>query len=244
MKRGIQALALAAAMSAAAPALAADLSAPPPLPYKAGPFARPLYDWTGFYIGVHGGAGWSGTRASDPTGANFAPLGTSLDISGKGALVGGQLGYNIQNGSWVFGVEGDFSYTDIRGNTTSTLVVPNVGLTTRLNWLGTVTGRLGYAWDRTLLYAKAGTAFGNLTYDITPPVAVFEGKDSRVGWTIGAGAEFAVWDNLSIKAEYNYLDLGTRTVTATSPAGGPFPADAKVTEHMIKLGANYRFSVR
>jgi outer membrane immunogenic protein len=183
--------------------------------------------------------------ATDRIGGAFAPLAGSVDISSNaGFLGGGQLGYNLQTGPWLFGIEGDFSYTDIHGKTTTIAAPANVGLTSRLNWLGTVTGRIGYAWDRTLLYAKAGVAFGDFTLGITPPtVAVFDSKDTRTGWTVGAGAEYALWDNWSIKAEYNYLDLGTRTVTATSPAGAAITADAKVTEHMIKLGANYRFNL-
>jgi outer membrane immunogenic protein len=237
----------ASALCAAGAAVAADLGplAPPAAPAKAGPFAAPLYDWTGFYIGGHLGAGWSTVTATDRIGGAFAPLAGSVDISSNaGFLGGGQLGYNLQTGPWLFGIEGDFSYTDIHGKTTTIAAPANVGLTSRLNWLGTVTGRIGYAWDRTLLYAKAGVAFGDFTLGITPPtVAVFDSKDTRTGWTVGAGAEYALWDNWSIKAEYNYLDLGTRTVTATSPAGAAITADAKVTEHMIKLGANYRFNL-
>jgi outer membrane immunogenic protein len=236
------------AVCGAAPAMAADIGplSPPPAPYKAGPFAAPLYDWTGFYIGGHLGTGWSTTTTTDRIGSAFAPLGTGVDISGgAGFIGGGQLGYNFQTGPWVFGVEGDFTYTDIHGSTTTVAAPANVGLTSRLNWLGTVTGRLGYSWDRTLLFAKAGLAFGNVTLDVTPPkVAVFDSNDTRTGWTIGAGAEYAFWNNWSLKAEYNYLDLGTRTVTATSPAGASILADAKITEHMIKLGANYKFNLR
>jgi outer membrane immunogenic protein len=253
MKRGFQALALVTTVAGALlvganAAVAADLGplAPPSIPYKAGPFATSLYDWTGFYIGPHIGAGWSTVTAKDPVGGIFAPAGTGLDLSGNAGFLGGaQFGYNYQTGPWVVGVEGDFSFTNVRGGTTSTLVAPNVGLSSRINWVGTVTGRLGYAWDRTLLYAKAGAAFGNVTLDVTPPgVAVFEGKDTRAGWTVGAGAEYAFWNNWSLKAEYNYLDLGTRTITATSPTGGSILADAQVTQHMIKLGANYKFDVR
>jgi outer membrane immunogenic protein len=247
LKGPIQAAALICAFGAVTPVVAADLGplAPPSAPYKAGPFAAPLYDWTGFYIGGHFGAGWSTTTATDRTGGSFAPAGAGVDItSNAGFLGGGQLGYNYQTGPWVFGVEGDFSYTDIHGATTTVAAPANVGLTSRLNWVGTVTGRLGYTWDRTLLYAKAGLAFGNVTLDITPPkVAVFDSKDTRTGWTVGAGAEYALWNNWSLKAEYNYLDLGTRTVTATSPTGASVLADSKVTEHMIKLGANYKFNL-
>jgi outer membrane immunogenic protein len=233
----VTAIALACAWLAAGPAVAADLGPTPPA--KAPPYIAPLYDWTGFYFGGHAGPGWTSTTARDPTGAAFAPRGAGVNVTGTGWLAGGQLGYNRQLGAWVFGIEGDLSYTDIRGRTTSPF---GVGLTTQSNWLGTVTGRLGIAWDRTLLYAKAGAAFGETDYTARAPAVVFRGADTRTGWTVGAGAEYALWDNWSVKAEYNYIDLGTRTVTPTAPAGAA-PLDAKVTEHMIKLGANYRFQL-
>jgi outer membrane immunogenic protein len=229
--------AAAAFALAVGPAVAADLGATPAAPGKARAYIAPLYDWTGFYVGAHGGGGWSNATLGDPTGANFAPLGTDVHVSGSGWLGGGQLGYNTQLGAWVFGIEGDLSYTDVRGSTTSPL---GANVSTRLNWLGTVTGRLGIAWDRTLLYAKAGAAFGENSYRV-PLAADFRGDDVRIGWTVGAGAEYNLFGNWSVKAEYNYIDLGTRTVTATSPAGASIPIDAKATEHMIKLGANYRF---
>jgi outer membrane immunogenic protein len=212
----------------------------PPAPATAVPYVAPLYDWTGFYLGAHAGSGWNSSTFRDPTGAAFAPPGIGVDVAGQGWLGGAQLGYNYQLGAWVFGIEGDLSYTDIRGTTTSPL---GVEMSNRLNWVGTVTGRLGIAWDRTLVYAKAGAAFGESSYSARVPLVVdFRGKDTRTGWTVGAGAEYALWNNWSVKAEYNYIDLGTRTVTATPPAGGSIAADAKVTEHMIKLGANYRFN--
>jgi len=238
MRRMRTAVAAIGIWMVAGPAAAADLGRVP-APAPGVPYIAPLYDWTGFYFGAHGGSGWSSATVTDPTGAAFAPPGAGVSVSGNGWLGGGQLGYNTQIGAWVFGIEGDLSYTDIRGTTTSPF---GVDITTRLDWIGTVTGRLGIAWDRTLVYAKAGAAFGETSFSGRVPLVVdFRGKDTRAGWTVGAGAEYALWDNLSVKAEYNYIDLGTRTVTATSPAGASILADAKATEHMIKLGANYRF---
>lgn len=237
-------LTVAVAMSAwiaAGPLSAADLDSTPAGSAKSPPYVAPLFDWTGFYVGAHGGAGWSRNTATDPTGATFAPPGVDVGLSGSGALGGGQVGYNHQLDALVFGIEGDLSFTDIRGSTTSPL---GVNLSTRLNWVGTVTGRLGIAWDRTLIYAKAGAAFGETSFTARVPLVTFQGDDTRTGWTVGAGAEYGLWDNWSVKAEYNYIDLGTRTVTATSSGGGSVLIDSKVTEHMIKLGANYRFKAQ
>jgi outer membrane immunogenic protein len=241
MRRRLAAVAAVGGLIAAAPVTAADLGPVPAAPVKSQPYVAPLYDWTGFYLGGHAGPAWSSATVRDPTGVTFAPPGAGVDVSGTGWLAGGQLGYNHQLGAWVFGIEGDLSYTDIRASATSPF---GVNVTTQPNWVGTITGRLGIAWDRTLVYAKAGAAFGETSYTVRAPAVVFRGTDTRTGWTVGAGAEYALWNNWSVKAEYNYIDLGTRTVTATSPAGAPLTADAKMTEHMIKLGANYRFSWR
>jgi outer membrane immunogenic protein len=239
MRRVPAIVAVLSLWSAAGPAWAADAPPVRSAPAKAVPYVAPLYDWTGFYVGAHGGAGWADSTLRDPTGATFAPPGAGVNISGNGWLGGAQLGYNYQLDAWVFGIEGDLSYTDIRGSTTSPF---GVTLNNRLNWVSTVTGRLGIAWDRTLIYAKAGAAFGETSYAAQVPLVVdFRGKDTRAGWTVGAGAEYAIWENLSVKAEYNYIDLGTRTLTATTPAGGSTPIDAKTAEHTIKFGANYRF---
>src|SRR5687768_8138140 len=115
--------------------VAADVGPTPPAPRAPVPYVAPLYDWTGFYLGGHGGAGWSGTTAQNPGGVAFAPPGASVNIPGSGWLAGGQLGYNQQIGAWVFGIEGDLSYTDIRGTTTSPF---GADVTVRTDWLGTV----------------------------------------------------------------------------------------------------------
>jgi outer membrane immunogenic protein len=238
MRRMLKAALIACAGMTAGPLAAADLERTPAPVVKSPPYVAPLYDWTGFYFGAHGGPAWSDGTVKDPTGAVFAPPGAGVNVSGSGWLAGGQLGYNKQLGAWVFGLEGDLSYTDIRGSTTSPF---GVNVSTRLDWLGTVTGRLGIAWDRTLVYAKAGAAFGETSVSAQLPLIVAHGADTRAGWTVGAGAEYALPNNWSVKAEYNYIDLGTRTITATTPLGPPIAADTKASEHIVKFGANYRF---
>lgn len=233
-------LATAAALGVwltAGPLAAADIGRTPAAPAPSPPYVAPLYDWTGFYAGAHAGPGWSSSTVRDPSGAVFAPPGGGVNVSGDGWLAGAQIGFNKQLGALVFGIEGDLSYTDIRGSTTSPF---GANVSTNLNWLGTVTGRLGIAWDRTLLYAKGGAAFGETSVSARLPVAIVQGTDTRAGWTVGAGAEYALPNNWSVKAEYNYIDLGTRTVTSPSPAG-PIAADTKSTEHIVKFGANYKF---
>ena len=221
----------------AGPAFSADLGPPAPYLVKAPPpHVASTYDWTGFYAGLHGGWG-SFQGAAD----NFAGLGGTISLSGSGWLGGAQLGYNYQIGSWVLGVEGDWAYTDIHG----TNVAPALEQTVRINWVGTVTGRAGIAWDRTLVYFKGGVALGDVRSEaLIPSTALFTGGDTRTGWTLGAGVEYGWFGNWTVKAEYDYLDLGTRTVTMTSATGATASQDSEATAHMIKLGANYRFSWR
>lgn len=241
------AVASVVAASSASTAVAADIGPSAPMPAKVQPFTAPYYNWSGFYIGGHVGGGWASTVTTDPKGTAFAPPGGNVNVSGSGFLGGGQFGYNYQTGRWVFGIEGDVSYSNVRGSTTSGFVVPNpnVGLSTRLDWLSTVTGRVGYALNDTLIYGKAGAAFGGLSLSMnSPKFGSLSSSDTQTGWTVGAGLEHALWDNWTVKAEYDYLDLGTHSITAAPSIGNAITADAKVTEHMIKLGANYHFSPR
>jgi outer membrane immunogenic protein len=225
-------------MGLAAPAWSADLVPPPaPYPVKGVPYVAPIYDWSGFYAGAHGGYGLFRGSAD-----NIGGSGINTSLSGDGWLAGVQLGYNYQLGSWVFGVEGDWSYTDIRGTNSA----PALEQTVRIDWVGTVTGRAGIAWDRTLLYLKGGVAFANVRSEaLVPATILLVGNDNRMGWTIGAGVEWGWTGNWTVKAEYDYLDLGTRTVTLTSSSTGlSTTEDSNATAHMIKLGANYRFNWR
>lgn len=226
-------------MSFVAPAWSADLALPPaPYPVKGMPYVAPVYDWSGFYLGAHGGYGLFRGAAND-----YAGTGATTTVNGNGWLGGAQLGYNAQFGNWVMGIEGDWSYTDVRGT-----AIPSATLeqTVRLDWVGTVTGRAGMAWDRTLLYLKGGVAFGNVRSEaLVPGTVLYVGNDTRTGWTLGGGVEWGWFGNWSVKAEYDYIDLGTRTVTMTSSAtGASTTEDSKAAAHMIKLGANYRFNWR
>jgi outer membrane immunogenic protein len=204
------------------------------------PYIAPIYDWTGFYFGGHGGYGLFQGSQND-----FAGLAADNNLDGQGWLGGGQFGYNWQLASWVFGLEFDFSYTDIRGTGTNP-VIPILEQTVRINWYGSAAARVGLAWDRTLVYAKGGIAYGDVRSEtLIVPLLLLVGNDQRTGWTAGVGAEWAFFHNWTAKVEYDYLDLGTRTVTLTSPITGvSVTASSEATAHLIKLGANYRFSWR
>jgi len=209
----------------AAPALAADLGArvytkAPPAPIAA------VYDWTGFYVGGHVGYGWADQDWALTAGA---PLGSH---SSDGFLGGLQAGYNVQFNQIVVGVEGDISWADLNGAG----VCGAAGLcSTSTDWLATVTGRLGYAFDNALLYGKGGVAFAGNDYAETagPGTA----SETKTGWTVGVGLEYAFAPNWSTKVEYNYMDFGTDGLIFSD--GAPISVDQ--TANVVKFGINYKF---
>ena len=208
-------------------ASAADIARPV---YKAPPAgALPVsYDWTGFYVGGHVGYGWAQKNWTD----GFGLFDVSHDANGF--LGGGQVGVNYQIGQFVLGVEGDFSGTAIKGGTT----LPGAAFNTNVDWTSTLTGRAGVAFDRWLVYGKAGVAWAKDRYSTNfyTPGSV-ELSDTRIGWTAGAGVEYAFAPQWSAKLEYNYMDFGSRTV---SFAPG-FSTDIDQQVHAVKLGVNYKF---
>jgi len=214
---GVSALAFAGA------AAAADLPPRYPAPpINKAPIFNPVYNWTGFYLGINGGGGW-GHSTWDSTGG--------FDLSG--GLVGGTAGYNWQTGAWVFGLEGDVDWTNIKGNTT---VACPLGCQTSNSWISTVRGRVGYAFDRFLPYITGGLALGNIR---TGQPGFTGNTESNAGWTVGAGLEFAVMGNWTAKAEYLYVDLGTNHCGIA--CGNAVVDDASFTTHILRGGLNYRF---
>ena len=212
----------------ASPVLAADL------PVRKAPFApAAVYDWTGFYIGGHLGGAWGD---KDWFAVGVGPLG-SHDVDGF--IGGGQVGFNYQVGTWVFGVEADFSWADVNGHHVDNVFFGDNR--TKVDWFGTVTGRIGYAFDRTLLYVKAGGAWARDVYTITATGFFAQTSDTNWGWTVGAGLEYGLTPNWSLKLEYNYLSFDTQRVTFVPNTGGPFDRDVDQQIHVLKAGINYRF---
>ncbi|HZP76331.1 MAG TPA: outer membrane protein [Pseudolabrys sp.] len=199
-------------------AQAADLYKPT---YKAPAYTAPAaHSWTGFYIGLNGGYGW-GSSSWDSAGG----------ISPKGGLAGATIGYNLQTGSWVWGLEGDIDWSGIKGN-----VACGAGTCETSNtWLGTARGRIGYAWDNFMPYVTGGAAFGGLkaTNSLTGSAST-----TRIGWTLGAGLEYALWQNWSVKAEYLYADLGKFDCGISC---GAAPDNVSFKTNIVRAGINYRF---
>lgn len=215
MKRIFFAVTIAASLSTAA--AAADM------PMKAAAPAAPAYNWTGFYLGVEGGGGWGRTEQISP-----GPVSSGkFDVSG--GIAGGTIGYNWQNGLYVFGIEGDYSWANVNGSTTA---VCGVSCSSELRSLGTVRARLGYAAGQFLPYVTGGYAFGDLRRG-------FGGtSDSKTadGWTAGAGIETILAPHWTVKAEYLYVDFGKNNV----PIAG-FPTTVDFQTHIVRAGLNYRF---
>jgi outer membrane immunogenic protein len=183
----------------------------------------PVYNWTGFYIGINGGGAWG-----DST---WDSIGT-FDVAGF--LVGGTAGYNWQAGQFVFGLEGDYAWTGIDGTSSAACAT---GCKTSNSWLATVRGRIGYAYDRFLPYITGGLALG----DIKANQPGFVGAhDFNAGWTLGGGFEFVNAGTWSAKAEYLYIDLG-KFNCGLACGNGINPDNVSFSTHVVRGGVNFRF---
>lgn len=211
------------AVSMASPSVAADLPRPT---YKAPMYVAPYFSWTGFYVGINGGYGWGKSNWSNA-------LVSTGDFNVKGGLIGGTIGYNLQTGAWVWGLEADMDASFIKGSTT--VACGAAGCETRNRYLATGRGRIGYAWDRFLPYITGGLAFGDIK--MTTGAGTSETK-SKLGYTLGGGVEYAFLGAWSAKIEYLYVDLGKATCGATTCG---LDTDVKFNSHIAKIGVNYRF---
>ena len=204
-------LASVALFGFAGAAAAADLPmrAAPPAPIIA---AAPLFTWTGFYVGVNAGYGWSN---DDFDAVDLA------DEDDDGGFVGGaQVGYNYQIGSFVVGLEGDIQYADFGADGTFDFDGDGVfdDDFDSSDWFGTVRARAGVAFDRALIYATGGFAFA----------------DDANGWTVGGGVEYAFTNNLSLKVEGLYVSLDADNEF-------DFDFDNDVDFGVVRAGLNFRF---
>jgi outer membrane immunogenic protein len=251
-------LASTAVVTLTGAALAADL--PARIPTKAPIVAAP-FSWTGCYVGVHAGAGWARTGFTDVgAGAFIAPTGPEIDVNSRTGFVGGgQVGCDYQFASnWVVGAAGDFSWASIDGETNDPFFAgktPGVPLSlhSRTDFLASATGRVGYAWDRYLVYAKGGAAWSHDKYQVnnfncTATIFVScntSATETRLGWIAGGGLEWALAPNWSALIEYDHYGFGTRGLTFTDPAqvnSASFNGfNVKLNVDVVKVGLNYRF---
>lgn len=270
--RSLLAVAALATCSASA-AMAADLPmrSAPPAPFYA---ASPIFSWTGFYAGVNAGASFD-NRAGRVTPNGFTPANGFRNATGDfgsfrggssdvGFVGGAQIGYNVQTGMFVYGLEADADYfgggSSGRHTVANSDVFPNGSLTLNRRsgdgYLGTVRGRLGLAaFDRTLLYVTGGLAFGD--YGTSYRSARFSNAagdtsvdfnsrgdqgGTRVGYALGAGIEYALSQKVSVKAEYLYTDLGSRNYGLyNSATSANFTSKSDSSAQVARVGLNYHF---
>lgn len=210
-------------------ASAADLAA---RPYTKAPMAAAVYNWTGFYVGLSGGGAWSDTRWQ------YFGAAVNTDHSGSGWLAGGQVGYNWQAGSWVFGLEADGHWADINGST----ACPNAAFlcSTDVRTLASFRGRIGYAAGPVLFYGTGGAGYADTRYSATSPGANFFYTTDRWGYAAGAGIEWGFAPNWSAKVEYMHygFDTDTAPILALSNTS---TTNLRLDIDTVKVGINYRF---
>lgn len=249
----------AAVVVSAGTAFSADLSEPVPASFEERVASN--FDWTGGYVGVNVGGGFGKFKHPfDITGGVPAAtlLNGSLDITSGGFLGGAQAGYNWQNGGFVLGAEVDFQGSAVKAEDSLSLNIGGPGgidingdAGTKVQWFGTVRARVGATpADRLLVYGTAGLAYGkvksyidgNITAGGAPVAAINESKsDTKVGWTAGAGAEYAFTNNWTIKSEYLYTDLGKTTLINANVGGFNARLRNDVSFHTFRVGLNYKF---
>ncbi len=206
MKKFLLSGAALAVLALATPAFAADMPTRGPV-YKAAPAAA-LFNWTGFYIGAHGGYGW----------------GDFGGFNDDGGFGGGQIGVNYQFApNWVWGVEADIAGSGQKDDF--------LGANVKTDLFGTARLRLGYAVDRTLVYGTGGLAWASTKFND----GASSDKQTNIGWTIGAGLEYAFAPNWTAKVEYLYADYGSDTYNVT------VPTNVDLTTNTVKVGVNYLF---
>jgi outer membrane immunogenic protein len=227
-------------VTAAPIAFAADMPIKAPI-YKAPRSVAPTDIWSGFYFGGHLGGGWVRNQFSDPLGG-FTTPGAFASGRGSGFLGGPQIGANWQTGNYVFGIQGDVAFTNLKTSVVAPLSATST-MDTRTNTIATVTGRVGYAWDMLLFYVKGGGAWAHNKYAVADPVLGINatGNATQSGYVVGGGWEWAFAPNWSVFLEYDYLGFGTKNgLTLTDPALGPGSFDVKQDIQMLKTGLNFK----
>jgi outer membrane immunogenic protein len=249
MKKMSFAAAAALVLTIASPACAADLPLKSETPFTA------RFSWTGCYLGGHVGGGFAHKDITDPValvqnsfGAGPTPGVTTVSPAPSGVVIGGQIGCDYEFApSWVVGIEGSASGSTMKGSRTVGLPLGNPDtavVQAKTDFMTSVTGRIGYAFDNLLLYGRGGVAMAADRYDITgsflgTPFG-FVGLENRIGWTAGGGLEWAFSSHWSANVEYDYYGFGHRTITmvdATNVFAGN--VDVKQTIQVVKVGLNF-----
>jgi outer membrane immunogenic protein len=226
-----------ALLAATAPGLAADLGIPP---MKAPMAVEAPFSWTGVFVGGHVGGGWSNFSGFDPT----LPADGWASVHGSGVIAGGQLGFNYQIRNVVFGAEGTYAWSGIKvGDGGPFGAGPGLTVVDKNDYVATAAGRVGYAFDRVLVFGKGGGAWTRDKLDANDGLGgTASGSFNRAGWLAGGGVEYAFLQNWSVKLEYDFLRFGQLNELPTTTGGlGVSPALVKLDMQMALFGLNYRF---
>jgi outer membrane immunogenic protein len=218
-------------------AVAAEFPPPAPMPANPpAPYERPSNMWGGFYIGLNGGGGFGSSQWT------LGGIGTSVFNTG-GFLLGGTVGFNYPISEVLVGLEGDLDWSTFDGSASGCAVNSAGGIAaceTKNNWLGTARARAGYALDRMMIFVTGGAAFGGVQTGLNPP-ATFD-TATHVGWTAGAGVEYALSPAWIVKAEYLFVDFNNASCVTVANCGTAAGATAVLTENLLRAGINYKFS--
>jgi len=226
--------------------MAADAIVSEPVPVTVDTFS-----WTGGYIGIN--AGYAGGKFKHPFSLNDELFDETLasgsvDFNASGFVGGVQVGYNWQlDNGIVLGAEADFQGSTVKGDISANVDELSAEAETKVEWFGTVRARLGYAaTERFLVYGTGGLAYGKVksSYSLSDGVDSYgeSASKTKAGWTIGAGAEYAIDNNWTLKTEYLYTDLGKRNlINYTSDDLYNISLDSKVKFHTVRVGVNYKF---
>jgi opacity protein-like surface antigen len=225
-------------------AFAADLGIPsaPPQP------VIPPFTWTSCYAGVHAGGGWGKKELTDSVGIFSGITGyssASVDVSGY--MLGGQIGCDYQFApTWVVGIEGAASGGNISKTTNFAVpIIPpdTASFRSTTDFLASVTGRIGIAWDRWMFYGKGGVALAGDRYhaDDVQGLYFFDATENRIGWTAGAGIEWAFTPEWSVKLEYDYYGFGTKSVLFEDTTIAMINAPVNINQNIqvVLLGVNF-----
>jgi len=239
------------ALGMAAPASAADLAARPYTKAPA-PMIAAIYDWSGFYIGLNGGGAWS-HKCWDVVNDGLGPIPATAEgcHDATGGTVGGQIGYRWQASSWVFGLEAQGNWADLKGSNDS-LFFADTRNQSKIDAIGLFTGQIGWAWNNALLYVKGGAAVTSdhyRSFDIPTGLQIASANETRWGAVVGAGVEFGFAPNWSVGFEYDHLFMGDRNVDLTgvgnfafAPAGVFLQTDRiRQDVDMATVRVNYRW---
>ena len=243
----------AAVTMMAAPAIAADLpsrAAPPaPAPVLPPPATRtvtvlPAFTWGGFYAGVQGGYAFgAGDGLLTETTTGNSPRVSTFDrsIKPRGILGGAHVGYNLQSGSYVYGLEADAEYAPVKGD----LSVTPAKYSAEQDFRGSLRARFGLAYDGVLIYVTGGAAAARVEAAYAAAGTASK-SDTLIGWTAGAGVEYNLWSNWSARAEYRYASFGEQTLSfagsnAAANNTNNYKWKVEHTEHAVRVGLTYRF---